>query len=164
METLEELRTKNGWKKLMAKRIRLEHECAKEISEMIERGDGSDESITRKVAETYKKLEISSREEHKFCFGYHKQHIMKLAKSHNKIGGKHRSLYKSKQYGWIDIYTSRNLDALKEIRASMKRRADAYSETFDDVDSQIYRVNHNIENYQQVNLFDARSEAEAMEA
>ena len=162
METLAELRTKNGWRKLIAQRKHVEHECAQEIAAMIERGDGSDEAINRRIAETYKKMEITSQEEHKFCFSAHKQYIMKLAKSHNKQNGKHRSFYKSKKYGWIDIYTSRNLEALKEVRESMKRRADSYAETFDDIDSQIYRVNHCIDNYQQVNLFDARAEAEAI--
>jgi FMN-dependent NADH-azoreductase len=61
----------------------------------------------------------------------------------------------------IDIYTTRNAEALKAFIASMKSRARSYTTTINDAICQLYRVEHDIDNFVQVDLFEATEEMKA---
>jgi hypothetical protein len=159
--TLEELRTETYKKRLSAKRICKKEECAKRIRLMVERGDNDNNHINQEIWRIMDDMDFTMAELRKFAFRYLKQDVMKRAKSHEKTQGAHRSIYLT-QYGQIDIYTTRNVEALKEIIKVNQGKAATFSTIADDASCQLYRVNHNIDNYSQVDLFEALEEAKAI--
>lgn len=162
-ETPEELRTGNGWKKLRQQRAIKADEGAKRIFTVMESTGETDNVVVNQIAgEVFDDMGFTDYECRKIAFNLVKQRLVKKAKSHFKQEGEHRSIYFAKQGKYIDIYKTRNLETLKEVRASIDRRAASYQETLEDIDMQIYRVNHGLDNYVEVDLFEALEEAEAV--
>ena len=159
--TLEELRTQTGKKKLLAKRIYKKRECAARINKLIERGDIDKDHINKEVWRIFNDMQFTEKELRDCMFSQLKQEIIKMARSHNKTEGAHRSIYCVKDMQ-IDIYTTRNAEALKAFIATMESRAKSYNTTINDAKCQLYRINHGIDNYQQVSLFDAMEEAKVI--
>lgn len=160
-QSIDELITETGKRKLMAKRIYKKHECAKRINQMIERGDNDDEHICKEVWRIFNEMGFTEKELRDCMFSRLKQEVIKLARSHEKTEGAHRSIYRCKD-GQIDIYTTRDIEALKHIIQINRSKAGAYNTIANDAMCQLYRVNHNMENYQQVSLFEATQEAEVI--
>lgn len=158
--TLEELRTEKGRRKLMAKRIYKKRECAGRINKLAERGDVDKNHINKEVWRIFNDMEFTEKELRDCMFNQMKQEVIKMARSHNKTEGAHRSLYNVKDMQ-IDIYTTRNAEALKAFIASMKSRARSYTTTINDAICQLYRVEHDIDNFVQVDLFEATEEMKA---
>lgn len=157
-QTLEELRTETYKKRLSAKRTFKKEECAVRVKLMVERGDNDNNHINQEIWRIMDDMEFTMAELRKFAFRYLKQDVMKRAKSHEKTEGAHRSIYLT-QHGQIDIYTTRNVEALKEIIKINKNKADTFNTIAEDAACQMYRVNHGIDNYSQVDLYDAVEEA-----
>lgn len=157
--TLDELRTETYKRRLSAQRIYKKEECAKRIRLMVERGDNDNEHINQEIGRIMDSMEFSQDELMKFAFRYVKQDVMRRAKSHEKAEGAHRSIYLTNKHGQVDIYTTRNVEALKEIIKINKNKADTFNTIAEDAACQLYRVNHGIDNYSQVDLYDAVEEA-----
>lgn len=159
--SLEELRTEKGKKKLFAKRIFKKRECAKRINQLLSRGDVDKNHINKEVWRIFNDMQFTDKELRDCMFNQLKQEVVKMARSHNKTEGAHRSIYSVKDMQ-IDIYTTRNAEALKIFIATMKSRAKSYTTTINDAICQLYRINHGIDNYSQVSLFDAVEEIKAV--
>jgi hypothetical protein len=157
LETLEELRTQEWFKKLKIQRKQEIEKCASEIERLFANGEASDSQVAFLIGECFNACNFSEQECRQTKYNALKQSIMARAHSHNKVNGKHRTYYRYKDRQ-INIYTCRDLEALNYLEHFMKSNRDSWSESYNDVRTQKYRVEHGIDNFVQVDLFDAIAE------
>ena len=153
LETLDELRTKEWYKKLNIQRLQTKKQYEDKIGKLFETGEASDSQIAQLVGECLDNCNYSEDECRRAMFNRLKQELVAKARRHNTSEGDKRGIYRYKDRQ-VCIPMCRDLEKLNYFEHFSKSNRDTYDDMYQMVREQKYRVEHGIDNFVQVDLFD----------
>ena len=153
LETLEELRTKEWYKKLIAQRLQSKKRYAGEIGKLLASGEASDSQIAILVGDCMDECGFSEQELQQVMFSRLKQELVAQARRHNTAEGDKRGVYRYKDKQ-VCIPMCRDMEKLDYFEHFSKSNRDTYDDLYNMVREQKYRVKHGLDNFVQVDLFE----------